>query len=77
MCLRIVEVYSVCLCVHHIHAVDSCRLAGQRGHVVEDRVFVIAQPASVHTSVHIHADFICTYHLAVWMNMEYDKDMSI
>ncbi|KAF3131944.1 hypothetical protein TWF594_009657 [Orbilia oligospora] len=56
MCLRIVEVYPVCLCVHHIHAVDSCRLAGQPGHVVEDRV--------------LYVGFVCPSHAGDCMTMD-------
>ncbi|KAK6522500.1 hypothetical protein TWF281_001946 [Arthrobotrys megalospora] len=74
MCLRIIEVYPVCRCVHHIHAVDFCRLAGQPGHVVEDRVLGLQMRHRVFEEVLVcqstvicqHAANISNPHLETW-----------
>ncbi|KAF3094079.1 hypothetical protein TWF569_011062 [Orbilia oligospora] len=69
MCLRIVEVYPVCLCVHHIHAVDSCRLAGQPGHVVEDRVLWTIEMPNAALSHNLHQyTHPCIYTQILYVN---------
>src|SRR5690242_2750121 len=41
MCYQVVERYSVCRCLYHVHAIDPCAAHGQRGHMVQEKTVLV------------------------------------
>ncbi|KAF1947137.1 hypothetical protein EJ02DRAFT_334819 [Clathrospora elynae] len=48
MCFRVVEMFPVCGCVYHIHAVDQCPSYGR--HPVVDKVIWVGASCQYHGS---------------------------
>ncbi|EAS29060.3 uncharacterized protein CIMG_07806 [Coccidioides immitis RS] len=55
MCYQLIEVYSVCRCLYHKHAVDPCTAYGQRGHVVQEKVVLVGYACPRHSAGRPHA----------------------
>ena len=49
MCIQLVEKYAACGCVYHIHAVDPCARANQRGHMVTKKEQLVGYACSRHS----------------------------
>ncbi|ROT35307.1 hypothetical protein SODALDRAFT_381483 [Sodiomyces alkalinus F11] len=50
MCYQLVELYSVCRCLHYQHAVDRCAAYGQPGHGVQQRTILVGLACGAHAS---------------------------
>ena len=46
MCYRVIEKYSVCGCVYHVHAVDACLAVGR--HPVVDKIVYVGMSCAAH-----------------------------
>lgn len=49
MCYQVVERYSVCRCLYHVHAIDPCAAHGQRGHMVQEKTVLVGYACSQHS----------------------------
>ena len=47
MCMRVVEIYSVCKCVYFTHGIDQCSAYGR--HAVEDRIVLVGHSCPSHS----------------------------
>jgi len=46
--IRITERFANCGCVHYIHAIDICALAGRPGHAVSDNIILVGYNCPLH-----------------------------
>ena len=50
MCIQLVERYATCRCIYHVHPIDPCARAGQRGHRVTKREQLLGHCCSRHST---------------------------
>ncbi|KAL2758733.1 hypothetical protein ACRALDRAFT_2067421, partial [Sodiomyces alcalophilus JCM 7366] len=50
MCYQLVELYSVCRCLHYQHAVDRCAAYGQPGHGIQQKTILVGLSCGAHAS---------------------------